>query len=72
MAIELKTIIIAFLIIAAIILIVTLTLVHHIGGFLRTVEGEAQNNPEDQLQRRALPNDDEHADSCSSEQIDSE
>ena len=41
-----KIVLIALLALAALALIVSLTLGHHIGGFLRTVEREAQQEAE--------------------------
>ena len=61
MALTQKIILIALLVVGGLFLIVGITLTHHIGGFLRTVEEEKERESEQDAKPRA-PSKDSEAD----------
>ena len=61
MALTQKIILIALLVVGGLFLIVGITLTHHIGGFLRTVEEEKERESEQNAKPRA-PSKDSEAD----------
>jgi hypothetical protein len=61
MALTQKIILIALLVVGGLFLIVGITLTHHIGGFLRTVEEEKERESEEDAKPRA-PSKDSEAD----------